>query len=324
MLSAPDFQQRQFVFAFLSRGEKISFRNDNIIIKDENGKIRHQSTCHRLFVIFIVGHITITTGLLQRAKKYGFSIQLLTHGLGFYGSWQSKAEGNVILRKKQYTYNKSDIAAHIVYNKVDQQIKTLNKIRKKSPELKTAIKQMKTYQSKINRAQGMELQSLLGIEGVASRVYFSQLFIANNWQGRKPRAKHDITNLLLDIGYTLLFNIIDNMLNLYGFDVYQGVYHQQFYQRKSLVCDLVEPFRPIIDYSIYKAWRLNQINANDFQKVKGQYKIFGKDSQAYVQIMLKAIIEHKQAIFLYVQSYYRAFMRDKDIVDFPVFTGETQ
>ena len=111
-------------------------------------------------------------------------------------------------------------------------------------------------------------------------------------------------------------------LNLYGFDTYQGVYHQVFYQRKSLVCDLVEPFRPLVDQRIRNAWKLGQIHKEDFSYINGQYRIFGKKSQPYITLLLKSLLEHKQEIFLYVQSYYRAFMQDKPIEQFPIFTGE--
>ena len=59
--------------------------------------------------------------------------------------------------------------------------------------------------------------------------------------------------MTLDIGYTMLFNIVDAMLQIYGFDTYYGVFHRCFYMRKSLVCDIMEPMRPIIDYEIRKA-----------------------------------------------------------------------
>jgi len=55
MLSNTEFQQKQIIFALLSRGEKLSFKNDNVIISDDEG-VKHQSTCYRLFALFIVGH----------------------------------------------------------------------------------------------------------------------------------------------------------------------------------------------------------------------------------------------------------------------------
>ena len=321
MLSAPDFKQKQIVIALLSRGERVSFKNDNIIIQDVDGAIKHQSTCYRLFALFIVGHITVTSGILQRAKKFGFSIFFLTHGLSPYGSWMSKVEGNVLLRKKQYAYDKTDIAQHIVKNKINQQIKALEKRREKSDALKKALAKLREYSSRLPD-ETFAFKEILGVEGVSSRVYFAQMFDEMNWRGRVPRTKKDIINTLLDIGYTQLFNLMEALLGLYGFDVYEGVYHREFYQRKSLVCDLVEPFRPIIDARIRKAYRLNQINADDFEFIDGQFRIFGKASQPYVAWLLQALLEHKNEMFLYVQAYYRAFMQGKPVSEFPIFTGE--
>lgn len=317
MLTAPDFQQKQIVVALISHGEKLSFKNDNIVITNEEG-IRYQSTCYRLFALFVVGHITVTTGLLQRAKKFGFSIVFLTHGLTPYGSWQAKAEGNVLLRRKQYSYTSTAIAQQLVANKIQQQIEVLQKRRDKSDTLKEAISQLEGYQARLPN-DDLDFEQILGIEGIASRVYFQQMFDEIGWSGRKPRVKSDIANCLLDIGYTQLFNLIDALLNLYGFDTYQGVYHQVFYQRKSLVCDLVEPFRPLVDDCIHKAYMLKQIHEVDFDLTNGQYSLKVSESKHYIGLLLKSLLENKQEIFMYIQGYYRAFMQDKPIENYPVF-----
>ncbi len=317
MLTAPEFEQKQIVFALLSYGDKLSFKNDNIIIKDNTGKIKHQSTCYRLFALFVVGHISITSGLLQKAKKFGFTIILMTHNFRVYGVWSCPNEGNVILREKQYQYKSSELAKYIVENKINNQLQTLNSIRPKSDAIKDAIELIKKYQSTLD-SQPPDLQNLLGLEGIVSRVYFKALFNDCNWSARRPRVKHDITNCLLDIGYTFLFNIIEALLNIYGFDLYKGVYHRQFYQRKSLVCDLVEPFRPLIDMKIRKAWHLGQIHSDDFTVRQNQYFLFGKNAEPYIALLIEPILANKQRIFLYIQSYYRAFMKDKPISEYPV------
>jgi len=82
--------------------------------------------------------------------------------------------------------------------------------------------------------------------------------------GRYPRTKIDKNNLLLDMGYTFLFHFIETLLCLYGFDLYEGFYHKRFYQRKSLVCDVQEPFRCIIDEALKKAYNLGRISEKDF------------------------------------------------------------
>lgn len=318
MLSQPDFKEKQIILAFLSHGEKLSFKNDNIIIKNKNGEIKLQSTCYRLFSVFIVGHITVTSGLLQRAKKFGFSIVLMSHNLKPYVHWNVSAEGNVLLRQKQYAYNAADIAQRLVHNKIHNQIQTLKHIRNKHKKTKQDIQYLKEYQDSLMQKY-VKLKRILGLEGMASKIYFQALFKDFKWKARRPRTKIDTTNCLLDIGYTLLFNFIESLTNLYGFDIYQGVYHKQFYKRKSLICDLVEPFRPLIDYRIRKAYKLNQINEKDFIFSQGQYILFGKKSLPYLGFFIETLIKNKQEMFHYIQSYYRSFIKDMPITSYPYF-----
>lgn len=315
MLTAPDFKEKQIIFALLSHGERLSFKNDNVIISDESG-IKHQSSCYRLFALFIVGHISITSGLLHRAKKIGFSIVMMTHGLLPYGMWFAKAEGNVLLRQKQYKYDKTDIAQYLVQKKIKQQILMLKSRRHKTSEFKNDIIKLTEYQNRLPSSK-FNIQELLGIEGSASRLYFKNMFGDIGWKGRKPRAKRDIPNVLLDIGYTKLFYVIEALLNLYGFDIYKGFYHQTFYQRKPLVCDMVEPFRPWVDKRIRKAFKLNQIHDENFIKINGQYRLFGKTAKPYITFLIQEILNHKESLFYFVQSFYRAFMQGKPIEEFP-------
>lgn len=61
MINAPEFEKKQIIFAMLTDGEKISFSNDNIVIKRKDGSVKHQSTCYRLFMLCVIGQITITS-----------------------------------------------------------------------------------------------------------------------------------------------------------------------------------------------------------------------------------------------------------------------
>lgn len=318
MMSLPDFKEKQIIFALLSYGDKLSFKNDNLIIKDKEDKIKLQISCYRIFTVFVIGHLSITSGLIQRAEKFGFSIVLMTHSLRVYANISFKCEGNVLLRKKQYEYDSLEIGTFIIKNKILNQIDTLKKIRNKSESLKEAINQMEKYIEELNKPN-LKLTSILGIEGIASKIYFKNMFYDFAWEARRPRVKHDMINCLMDIGYTLLFNLIEGLLNIYGFDVYNGVLHRQFYQRKSLVCDLVEPFRTLIDSKIKTAINLGQCKADDFNIIQDRYCLYGKNSTKYLKILMEPLIENKQDIFLYVQQYYRSFMRSKPINEYPVF-----
>lgn len=321
MMSTRDFECKQIAFVFINRGEKISFKNDNIVITDAEGKIKHQSTCYRLFLLFICGDYCLTTGILDRASKFGFNLVFMNPNLRVTKIIPSKAEGNVLLRKKQYAYEKTDIASHIISNKIHNQNELLKQRRHKTDEEKDVIKKLAQFEEDVLKPE-LSVQEIMGIEGISAKLYFKTLFKAYSWTARRPRVKHDITNCLLDIGYTILFNVINSLLEMYGFDVYVGILHTQFFHRKSLVCDLEEPFRPIIDGALIKALNLGQINEKDFWKNQNQYILPWKNSAKYVEIFIKAIMEYKNEVFIYLQSYYRAFMRNKSLNEFPVFDLE--
>jgi CRISPR-associated protein Cas1 len=318
MITFNDFRYKQILFVFLNEGEKVSFSNDNIIVKDKEGKIKFQSTCYRLFSVFLIGSLSFTDQLIKKSHHFGFSIVLMTSSFRVHDILGFHMEGNVLLRKKQYQYIGNDLAKHILYNKLTNQRYALNLQRQKSLEVKTAIQKIDGYLNEILIYDG-EIEGLLGIEGSAARIYFKNHFNNIDWQGRKPRIKNDYINSTLDIGYTLVFNLIDTMLRLFGFDTYQGVMHKQFYMRKSLVCDLIEPFRPLIDLQIKKAINLNQCKPDDFMKKNGRYDLKWEKNKEYTAFLMKPLIEEKEEIFLYIQSYYRCFIKEKEIKKFPTY-----
>lgn len=320
MLSYPDFKEKSIVIVFASDGQYFSFKNDNIIVKDAEDKIVLQTTCYRTLALWIVGHGTVSSGLMERSRKFAFPIYWLSYNFRMIGHWNAPTEGNFLLRKKQYDYQDWTLAKYLVELKINNQITLLKSIRKKSLSCKEAISMLKQYQEQLGAVT--ELNEILGLEGIASRVYFQNWFDNLPWKGRRPRTKHDIINVLLDIGYTFLFYMVENMLHLYGFDVYQGVYHRNFYQRKSLVCDLQEPFRCIIDKQVKKAYALGQIKEDDFVLEKGQYRLQYKKSKEYTRWLLMSILEYKAEIFLYCQQYYRCFIRSKPLVEYPTFNLE--
>jgi len=317
-MSTRDFEHKQIAFVFADEGQKISFKNDNLLITGADGKVLHQSTCYRLFILFICGDFCLTSGLLDRANKFGFSIVFMTPNLRIVAMLSAKAEGNVLLRKWQYNYDKNDIAAHIISNKIHNQCFVLKRRRKKTEEDKEVIKKLEQLENDVLEP-GLSGQEIMGIEGISAKIYFKALFADYNWISRQPRVKSDIINVLMDIGYTILFNIVNALLEMYGFDVYVGILHTQFFHRKSLVCDLEEPFRPIIDEVILKSLNLAQINEKDFWYKQGQCVLPWKNSKKYIQLLLEGLMKYKNDIFIYFQTYYRAFMRNKPISEFPVF-----
>lgn len=316
MLNANDFKKKQILFLFTNHGDKISFSNDNIVIKDSSGKIKFQATCYRIFMICVVGNISITSGLIQRSKKFGFSICLMNITFKVYEIIGARMEGNTLLRKHQYEYQDNYIGQKIEQNKISNQMNALRCIRSKSEYLKEGIELLDNITAKLN--EDMSYLEVMGLEGNAAKVYFPRMFDNVKWSGRKPRIKSDYINVTLDIGYTMLFNMVDAILQVYGFDTYYGVFHRCFYMRKSLVCDIMEPMRPIIDYEIRKAANLGQCKIDDFEQFDQRWVLKYKKNPDYIQFLMNSILEYKDDIFLYIQKYYRFFMKDR-AGEVPVF-----
>lgn len=317
MFTGPDFQKKQILFVFFDQGDKLSFSNDNLVVKDKNGKIKCQCTCYRIFLVVAVGHFTITSPVIQKARKFGFFIALMTSSFKLYSMLGACKDGNTMLKRKQYGYNGLDIAKKIIKNKIDSQIQELSSVRNKNESIKEALHLLREYEENLFDAKA--LNELMAYEGLASKLYFRNHFNNVLWRGRQPRVKRDFVNSALDIGYTLLFAFIEALLLSFGFDTYCGVMHREFYMRQSLVCDIVEPFRVLIDHEIKKAINLGQIKEDDFIVQNHQFRLKWEESSRYVEILLKPLIKNKEKIFSYVQSFYRASMKGLPAEHYPVF-----
>lgn len=321
MMTKPDFMAKQILFIESDNSKKLRLKNSNLILVDENNKILLQHPCSKIFMVFVLGEFSITSVLIKNAKKNAVPIIFLNFSLKPYFSILPDNKGNFLLRKKQYlNTNDLDISKYVINNKIKNQISLMNSLRYKTPREKESIAKVKAFLKRILIVENS--QELLGIEGNASKLYFRTYFKNLDFNGRRPRCKQDIFNLLFDIGYYYLFNFIEANLELYGFDTYYGFYHKLFFQRKSLICDMVEPFRCIIDRRIRKSFNLKQINNDDFYFKNGQYYLKREFNKKYSQLFLREILNHKESIFLYIQSYYRAFIKNKKMDSFPLFNIE--
>jgi len=316
MISLPDFKEKQLLFIRAERGvfNKIKFFNDNLVFMKDD-KVINRASCHKVFGAFVIGDITITSGLMRDGVKHGVSFFFLKDNLETYASFGAVADGHYLLRSRQYGWNEDvemNMARLLMANKVSNQAKLLKERKKKDG----MVADLDTTLLAIQGAGSDE--TLRGLEGNASRRFFEEYYGETGWVRRAPRTKGDIHNILLDIGYSMLFNCTDSLLRLHGFDTYKGFYHKLFFQRKSLACDIMEPFRCIIDKQFLKAWNLKQIDSKDFTVVKGRYTLSYEASRKYAEIFMEAIMDHKEDLYKYVHGYYRYVMNEGE-VEFPVF-----
>ena len=273
----------------------------------------------KLLALFIIGHITITTPLLEKCKKYGVALAVMKPNLRPVFFWADSAEANYLLRKRQFEYRSDDltVAKVLVYNKVKNQKAILQKTRKKDKATMDAAGQCEAALNTIYDIT--DYNQLMGLEGTVAKTFFSAYFQHLGWNGRHPRMKTDIMNVTLDIGYTILFNFMECFIRMFGFDLYVGVYHRLWFKRKSLVCDLIEPFRCIIDHAVLLAFNRKQFTEKDFTLQKQEYRLKHEKCADYYKVFYDALIDRKSDFFKYVQQYYRCFMGCKSTKEYPIF-----
>lgn len=289
---------------------------------EETGKAITKLPFPKILSLMIVGHTTITTALIEHCNKHGIPMVVMKPNFRPVFYFGNMAEANFLLRKKQFEESKGilSIAQILIRNKLTNQLALLNKVREKTMQIQSA---KNTIQQNIDTIEHVaDYRALMGLEGRAAKAFFQAYFEFANWTIRQPRVKFDTLNATLDIGYTMLFNYIDCMLRLFGFDPYMGVYHQLWFRRKSLVCDLMEPFRCIIEHQIRKSLKYETFKPSDFEFKKNAYYLKSEMRKIYTKVFFEAIIAQKLEIYKYIQQYYRCFMGRKSITNYPMYNYE--
>ena len=320
MFTHKDIENRSLFVINGTRHQRLKVSNGRLML--ENTEIKKAITVlpfPKILTLMVVGHTTITTAFIEHCNKHGIPIVVMKPNFKPVFYYGNMAEANFLLRKKQFedTRAKLDIAKVLVSNKLNNQYELLLKTREKNELVKKAKRIIQDSYARIEEAE--DYLVLMGIEGKAAKVFFQAYFDFAGWTQRLPRVKQDTLNATLDIGYTMLFNYFECMLRLFGFDPYVGVYHQLWFKRKSLVSDLMEPFRCIVDHKIRNSLKYGTFKPEHFEKYKNAYYLKQGYKKIYVEAFFQAIIRHKNEIYKYIQQYYRCFMGKKSAKDYPKF-----
>ena len=267
MFSNKDIEYRGVYVINCINDRDLRVSSGELLLEDlQEKRVLTKLPFQKILALFIIGYIRITTPLIEKCKKHNVALVVMKPSLRPVFYWANSAEANFLIRQRQYAFDKNDIsiARIVVANKIANQKVLLQKTRKKDDLTTLAIDKCIEYENAALHA--IEYTELMGIEGRAAKLFFSAYFQDLRWAGRKPRIKSDYINATMDIGYTFLFNFIECFVRMFGFDIYIGIYHRLWFKRKSLICDLMEPFRCIIDRTIRTAINRKQFSENDFER----------------------------------------------------------
>lgn len=323
MFTSKDLEMRTiFVVNCIEHNRSLRVSSGELMLEEIDGDRKKTLTkipFQKMLALFVVGHITVTTPLIEKCKLHGVALVVMKPNLRPVFFWANAAEANYLLRKRQFEYGQEDltIGKILIRNKVENQRAALIKTRRKDEIICNAISQCEAALNFIDDV--IDHNQLMGLEGIVAKTFFAAYFQNQNWKGRHPRMKCDAMNATLDIGYTILFNFLECFIRMFGFDLYVGVYHRLWFNRKSLVCDLMEPFRCIIDHATLLAFNRKQFSEKDFSVVKQEYRLKHEKCSYYYKVFYDALIERKMDVFKYAQQYYRCFMGRKSVKLYPTF-----
>lgn len=85
-------------------------------------------------------------------------------------------------------------------------------------------------------------------EAHAAKVYFNTLMGCSFSRGNEDI----LLNSGLDYGYSIFRSYLAKICVGYGLNSQLGIHHRNEYNRFNLVDDLIEPFRPFVDYYVYQ------------------------------------------------------------------------
>lgn len=182
----------------------------------------------------------ITTRLLIELAKQGIPVIILAMNSMPIGEY-FPISNNVRTPKRineQILWTeegKKKLWTEIVKGKIKNQINTLEKLNIKG--------KINLLEDNINQIQYGDKTNM---EGISARIYFKELF-GNEF----IRFSETIENYCLNFSYHIVRTIISKEIVARGYIPSLGINHKSQYNIFNFADDLIEVFRPIVDYYVY-------------------------------------------------------------------------
>ncbi len=259
------------------------------------------------------GNAQITTQALRACARDGIPVLFFSYGNWFVASLQGLPHKNVELRQAQFrtAFDEEatlEIARSFTTAKIANQRVLL---RRNASMLEPSILK-ELNRLRVNAAKAPSLESLLGLEGLAAKIYFGAFpkmlkTTEVAFAGRNRRPPADPINAVLSFCYAVLTKEATVALHRVGLDPYQGFYHQSRYGRPSLALDLMEEFRPLIADSVtLTLFNTKRLTPKDFYRAGEGWSLKQQAKKTLLSAFEKRMSEElTHPIFGYRASYRR-------------------
>ncbi len=184
--------------------------------------------------------VSLTTSLLAELSRKKIKVIFCDEKrlpssqlIPFYGSHDTSLK-----YKKQIQWTdemKKFIWSEIVAEKIKQQAEFLDEKRREESKLLWKYKSEVLPGDETNR------------EGHAAKVYFNALFSMEF-----SRTQENTINAALNYGYSIILSMFAKEIVSQGYFTQLGIFHDNMFNELNLACDLMEPFRILVDRQVYK------------------------------------------------------------------------
>jgi CRISPR-associated protein Cas1 len=207
--------------------------------------------------VLLFGGVDITSRAMALLLRREIDLVLLTQNGNFRGRLCGRGSKNVQLRLTQYQRSTDPafclgVARAIVAGKLQNQRQILLRAQRRlqDNDLAVVLGSLRVLGQRASDCGNLDV--LRGLEGQGASLYFGQFgkLIRNpafQFSTRTRRPPRDPVNALLSFGYAVLGSTAETEVYRCGLDPMLGFLHQSAYGRPSLMLDLLEEFRPLVD-----------------------------------------------------------------------------
>ncbi len=225
----------------IKKAEKIRIKNSNILIIKETKEELIIPLDEISIVLIEDPNLIMTTRFITTCSKNNIGIYLCDE---FHTPVSLITSFNNHYNQLEIFYLQLELKQKVKDELWNQIIKA--KILNQSKVLKIATNQTKYVEMLENYATEVVDADIKNRESSAAKVYFYSLFGTEF-----IRFYDDAVNAGLNYGYKILVSVIIKELTKYGLDSKLGIWHSSKSNCFNLAYDLIEPFRPLIDYYIF-------------------------------------------------------------------------
>lgn len=265
------------MFLYITEQGAVIRKKGKSIIIEKDGVVIAEKELHHIETICCYGGVHITEPALKTLLIDGIEVAFMSINGKLLGQLTPPKHKNIELRMRQYkiynTENRLLYAKPFVLAKINSHLKTIDKYAQYHDEIENNASFVAMKEALEKARDANSIDSLLGIEGMASKRYFSlyNLMFTDElkFEKRSSRPPLNEVNAALSFGYTVLGNEIASLLDAQGYDPYIGFLHAIEYGRQSLALDFLEIFRTSIDRLTLTIFNKRILKKEDFENRDG-------------------------------------------------------